>query len=222
MEIIVHPPQLVRHFFKNFLWKMTTGDDRKVIYITIDDGPIPELTPGTLEMLAEFSAKATFFCVGENVQRYPDIYQQIIAGGHSVGNHTFNHLKGSRTKITDYVQNMHLASQYIKSDLFRPPHGILRKPQARLINQEKKIVLWDVLSEDYNRRISPEQCWKNVERNTTSGSIIVFHDNIKAEPRQRYALRRTLEYFGEQGYEFAPIPDGVNNFCNITEKKYNN
>ncbi|MBP5368951.1 MAG: polysaccharide deacetylase family protein [Bacteroidales bacterium] len=212
MDLIVHPPNLVRHFFKNFLWKMTPEEGRKVIYITIDDGPIPELTPQTLKTLAEFGAKATFFCVGENVQRYPDIYQQIINGGHSVGNHTFNHLKGSRSKIDEYVHNMHLADQYIKSSLFRPPHGILRKSQARIINKEKKIVLWDVLTEDYDRRITPEQCWKNVERNTTSGSIIVFHDNIKAEPRQKYALRKTLEYYSQLGYVFDPIPDGVNNF----------
>lgn len=218
MDIIVHPPNFLRQFFKNFLWKINPEEGRKVIYITIDDGPIPELTPGTLEMLAEFGAKATFFCVGENVQRYPDIYQQIVKGGHSVGNHTFNHLKGSRTKIKEYVQNVHLADEYIKTKLFRPPHGILRKPQARIINKEKKVVLWDVLSEDYNRRLSPEQCWKNVERNTTSGSIIVFHDNIKAEPRQRFSLRQTLEHFGALGYEFAPIPDGVNNFWKNTEK----
>ena len=219
MDIIVHPPKLVRLFFKNFLWKITPEEGRKVLYVTIDDGPIPELTPGTLEMLAEFNAKATFFCVGENVQRYPDIYQRILDGGHSVGNHTFNHLKGTRTKIKDYVQNVHLADQYIKSTLFRPPHGLIRKTQARIINKEKKVVLWDVLSEDYNKRISPEQCWQNVQRNASSGSILVFHDNIKAEPRQRFALRKTLEYYSEQGFTFDPIPDGVNNFLKNSEKR---
>ena len=219
MNLIVHPPQWVRFFFKYFLWKMPLVEGRKLMYITIVDGPIPELTPFTLDTLGEFGAKATFFCVGENVQRYPEIYQRIIAEGHSVGNHTFNHLKASRCKIDPYIENMHLADSYINTTLFRPPHGMLRnKRQSRMIAEEKTIVLWDVLSEDYNRRISPEDCWQNVKRNASDGSIIVFHDNIKAEPRQKYALRQTLEYYTAQGYEFVPIPDGVNNLWNISEK----
>lgn len=176
------------------------------MFITIDDGPIPELTPGTLDLLKEYNAKATFFCVGENVCRYPDLYKRILDEGHSVGNHTYNHLNGSRTKTRQYLRNVVLADAYINSDLFRPPHGLLRRRQTLMLSKVRNIILWDILSKDYDRRVSPVRCWKNVLYNVTPGAIVVFHDNIKAKDNQRFALQHTLEHFSRIGYVFKGIP----------------
>lgn len=206
-DYIVHPPELIRHLFKRYTWKLVPEDaDEKVIYITIDDGPIPEMTPGTLDMLAQYNAKATFFCVGDNVRKYPDLFERIKAEGHSVGNHTFNHLNGLRTKVSDYIANVELADPLIDSDLFRPPHGRMKRRQTLALSQGRKIVLWDVLSKDYDTRVTPERCWSNVEDYTSNGSIILFHDNLKATSRQRYALQKTLERYSAEGYSFKAIP----------------
>ena len=206
-DFIVHPPELIRHLFKRYTWKLVPEDaDEKVIYITIDDGPIPEMTPGTLDMLAQYNAKATFFCVGDNVRKYPDLFQRIKDEGHSVGNHTFNHLNGLRTKVAEYIVNVELADPLVNSDLFRPPHGRMKHRQTIALSQGRKIVLWDVLSKDYDTRVTPERCWRNVEDYVSNGSIILFHDNIKAMPRQRYALQKTLERYSAEGYSFKAIP----------------
>ena len=206
-DYIVHPPEIVRHLFKRYTWKLVPEDDNdKVIYITIDDGPIPEMTPGTLDMLAQYNAKATFFCVGDNVRKYPDLFERIKAEGHSVGNHTFNHLNGLRTKVSEYIDNVKLADPLINSNLFRPPHGRMKHRQTIALSEGRKIILWDVLSKDYDTRVSPERCWQNVENYVSNGSIILFHDNIKATPRQRYALERTLQRYTEEGYQFKTIP----------------
>lgn len=206
-DIIVHPPEIVRHLFKRYTWKLVPENaDEKVIYITIDDGPIPEMTPGTLDMLAQYNAKATFFCVGDNVRKYPDLFERIKAEGHSVGNHTFNHLNGLRTKVSDYLANVEMADPLIDSDLFRPPHGKMKHRQTVALSQGRKIVLWDVLSKDYDTRVTPERCWENVSDYVSSGSIILFHDNLKATPRQRYALQKTLDRYSEEGYTFKAIP----------------
>ena len=206
-DIIVHPPEIVRHLFKRYTWKLVPENaDEKVIYITIDDGPIPEMTPGTLDMLAQYNAKATFFCVGDNVRKYPDLFERIKAEGHSVGNHTFNHLNGLRTKVSDYLANVEMADPLIDSDLFRPPHGKMKHRQTVALSQGRNIVLWDVLSKDYDTRVTPERCWENVSDYVSSGSIILFHDNLKATPRQRYALQKTLERNSEEGYTFKAIP----------------
>ena len=206
-DYIVHPPELVRHFFKRYTWKLVPEDDNeKVIYITIDDGPIPEMTPGTLDMLARYDAKATFFCVGDNVRKYPDLFARIKAEGHSVGNHTFNHLNGLRTKVSAYIDNVKLADPLIDSNLFRPPHGRMKHRQTVALSEGRKIILWDVLSKDYDTRVSPERCWQNVADYVSNGSIILFHDNIKATPRQRYALEKTLQRYTEEGYQFKAIP----------------
>lgn len=206
-DYIVHPPELIRHLFKRYTWKLVPEDaDEKVIYITIDDGPIPEMTPGTLDMLAQYNAKATFFCVGDNVRKYPDLFERIKAEGHSVGNHTFNHLNGLRTKVSDYIANVELADPLIDSDLFRPPHGRMKRRQTLALSQGRKIVLWDVLSKDYDTRVTPERCWSNVGDYTSNGSIILFHDNLKATSRQRYALQKTLERYSAEGYSFKAIP----------------
>ncbi len=204
MDIIVHPPRLLRFLLKKCIFNIPS--EQKVLYITIDDGPIPEITPHTLELLKKYNAKATFFCVGDNVRKYPEIYQQILKEGHSVGNHTMNHLRGFHTKTQIYNNNVLLADKYISSNLFRPPHGRLRSSQAHFVfRQNKKIILWDVLSEDYNRKITPEQCFNNVLKFAKGGSIIVFHDNLKAKENQYYALEKTLEHYSNLGYKFLGI-----------------
>lgn len=206
-DIIVHPPAIVRCFFKHYTWKLTPGNpDEKVIYITIDDGPIPEMTPGTLDMLARYNAKATFFCVGDNVRKYPDLFERIKAEGHSVGNHTFNHLSGLRTKVADYIENVKKADPLINSNLFRPPHGKMKHRQTIALAGERKIILWDVLSKDYDTQVTPERCWQNVADYVSTGSIILFHDNLKAIPRQRFALEKTLERYSAEGFQFKAIP----------------
>jgi peptidoglycan/xylan/chitin deacetylase (PgdA/CDA1 family) len=164
------------------------------------------MTPGTLDMLAQYNAKATFFCVGDNVRKYPDLFARIKAEGHSVGNHTFNHLNGLRTKVADYIDNVKLADPLIDSNLFRPPHGRMKHRQTVALSEGRKIILWDVLSKDYDTRVTPERCWQNVADYVSNGSIILFHDNIKATPRQRYALEKTLQRFSEEGYQFKAIP----------------
>ncbi len=206
-DYIVHPPEIVRHFFKRYTWKLVPeNDDEKVLYLTFDDGPIPEMTPGTLDMLARYGAKATFFCVGDNVRKHPDLFERIKAEGHSVGNHTFNHLRGLRTKVSDYLDNVRLADPLINSDLFRPPHGRMKHRQTIALAQERRIILWDVLTKDYDARVSPERCWQNVTDYVSNGAIILFHDNIKAMQNQRYALERTLQRFTQDGFTFKAIP----------------
>lgn len=207
VDPIVHPPELVRHFFKKYTWKlMPENQNDKVLYITIDDGPIPEMTPGTLDMLKEYGAKATFFCVGDNVRKYPELFRRILDEGHSVGNHTFNHLNGLKTKNDEYLENVRLADPLINSNLFRPPHGRLKLRQTNALAKDRKIILWDVLTKDYDQRITKERCWQNVQDYVTPGAIILFHDNIKAMENQRYALELTLRRYAENGYVFRAIP----------------
>ena len=204
---VVHPPEFLRHFFKSYVWKLTPeNESQKVLYITVDDGPIPEMTPGTLDLLKRFGAEATFFCVGDNVKKYPEIFGRILAEGHSVGNHTFNHLNGFKTKTGVYIENVEKADLLVNSDLFRPPHGKLRPKQTSALSKGRKIILWDVLTKDYDKKVTKEECWKNVENFAVSGSVIVFHDNLKAMENQRYALEKTLEKFSESGYVFKKIP----------------
>ena len=204
---IVHPPEFIRHFFKKYTWKLVPeNEEDRVIYLTFDDGPIPEMTPGTLDMLKRYNAKATFFCVGDNVRKYPEIYSRILDEGHSVGNHTYNHLNGLRTKVAEYLDNVKLADPLINSNLFRPPHGTLKHKQTSELAKERRIILWDVLTKDYDRRISKERCWENVLNTVTPGAIVVFHDNLKAMENQRYALELTLERYSLNGYKFLAIP----------------
>ena len=196
-------PNVITKAFPSLIWKMDT--DKKVIYLTFDDGPIPETTQWVLKTLENFNAKATFFCVGDNVKKYPHLYNQILAKGHAVGNHTFNHIKGWTTETGEYIKNTFKADSIINSELFRPPHGMIKKSQIQLLKDNFKIIMWNVLSMDYDKRISPNQCLKNVTNNAKSGSIVVFHDSIKARRNMQFALPKTLEYFSNEGYSFSEI-----------------
>ncbi len=206
-DLLIHPPKVVKSMFGNFIWNIDS--EEKVIYLTFDDGPIPELTSKILKVLNFFDAKATFFCVGENVKKYPKIYNNILKNGHSVGNHTNSHLYGLKTGTEEYLENIEKASEYIDSDLFRPPHGRMKFAQQNEIQKKYKIVLWDVLSFDFDINTSEIDCFNNVKHFTRPGSVIVFHDNIKAEKNMLFSLTHTLEYFSKRGFRFDTIKKGI-------------
>lgn len=175
----------------------------KTVYLTFDDGPIPEVTPWVLELLEQEDVKATFFCVGENVQKHPEVYNQILAQGHDVGQHTFNHLPAFKSNKKDYHNNVLAAKEYIKTDLFRPPHGQMRLSQLIKMRKDYRIILWDVLSADFDTNISSEKCLMNVINMVRNGSVIVFHDSLKAEKNLKYTLPRAIRYLKDAGYEFG-------------------
>ena len=201
---IIKTPTIVQRLFSSYRWRFSSVP--KEIYLTFDDGPTLEVTNFVLEELKKHQAKATFFCIGKNVKKHQNIYHKIQEEGHSVGNHTFNHLNGLLTKNTRYIENIQQASAYIVSKLFRPPYGRLKSSQARLLQQEGyEIVMWDVLSGDFDKSIPPEKCLENVLKNTTNGSIIVMHDSEKSKDKIYYALPRILDHFSQKGYLFKAI-----------------
>lgn len=178
----------------------------KNLYLTFDDGPVPGLTDWVLDELKQANAKATFFCVGDNISKNPSVFDRIIKEGHQVGNHSYNHLKGFMTKTQTYMDNVEKCEYLTKSRLFRPPYGQLRFPQyKRLLSNGYKIVMWDVISYDYES-ISEDTCLNNVIRNAKNGSIILFHDNLKAEKNLKYSLSKTIEHFVKLNYSFLPLP----------------
>ena len=181
------------------------GEHREV-YLTFDDGPTPVITPWVLEHLDEAGAKGTFFCLGRNVDKHPEIYTMILSGGHSVGNHSYSHLKGFRSSIRRYMDDIQLASGMIDSKLFRPPYGRIFPGQVKAVLEQYDIIMWDVLSIDYNSGLSGDRVLQNVTRNVKPGSIIVFHDSDKAADNLYYALPRTLDFLREEGYSMKAIP----------------
>jgi len=197
-------PALVRWFFPSSLeWKI--GTHEKELYITFDDGPIPVATPRVLDELARFNAKATFFCVGENALRHPDILENIRLAGHSIGNHTFNHLRAWKTPFNEYLDNVAKCQAVINSPLFRPPHGQITRRLAKILSTEFRIIMWSALSRDFDKNVSPENCLSTTIKATHPGSIIVFHDSEKAWERLEYVLPRFLEHFAVKGFKFRAL-----------------
>lgn len=195
------PPSILRKLYRNGTWRMPTHE--KKVYLTFDDGPIPDVTEWVLDFLKIQNIKATFFCVGDNIIKHPEIYERILTEGHTAGNHTFNHLKGFYTSNEIYFENVEKCNTVIKnSTLFRPPYGQLKFSQIRKLSKKYKIILWDVLSYDYSNLVSPEKCLKNVVQYTRPGSIIVFHDSIKAKENLMYALPKAVEQLKDNGYRF--------------------
>ncbi|MDX1603852.1 MAG: polysaccharide deacetylase family protein [Salinimicrobium sediminis] len=212
--MIATVPGFVKWIFKNRIWEGPA--DEKAIYLTFDDGPIPEVTPWVLDQLKSFNAKATFFCIGENVQKHPEIFKKIIAEGHKVGNHTFNHLNGWKTSTPEYVLNTLKARQIIeknipgkepaKNALFRPPYGRIKSKQVReLQKRDFRIIMWSILSMDYNTGITPERCFQNVIDHARPGSVIVFHDSFKAQKNLVKVLPRVLDHLNREGYKFKAL-----------------
>jgi peptidoglycan-N-acetylglucosamine deacetylase len=200
---LVKTPNWLQSYFQNYTWRIKTAE--KVLYLTFDDGPIPEVTPWVLSLLEQYDAKATFFCVGENVEKHPRIYQNLLKKGHSVGNHTQNHLNGWSTKKSIYLENTQRCASSVRSNLFRPPYGRLTPAQSEQLRKEYRIILWDVLSGDFDPKISSEKCLQNVIENTENGSIIVMHDSLKAEHHLRNILPKILNFYSERGYRFERI-----------------
>lgn len=222
---LVKTPKFIQRIFPERVWAFP--NHKKEVYLTFDDGPISEVTPWVLSVLKKHQAKATFFCIGENIKKYPEIFQQLISEGHSFGNHTFNHLNGWKSITKKYIENCVAFEDILRyalndnlnsnhkpkpsnpnfalltqnSKLFRPPYGRISSKQAKTLQQkEYKIIMWDVLSADFDQNISEEKCLKNVISNLQNGSIIVFHDSLKAEKKIRFVLPRVLEYLDENGY----------------------
>ena len=181
----------------------------KTVYLTFDDGPMPIITPWVLEQLESRGIRATFFMVGDNVYKYPHIYEKVVESGHEVGNHTYHHLQGLSTSTDDYLEDTLEAHALIGSELFRPPHGHMGPLQNRALSARFRTIMWDVVTRDYSTLMTPEQVLTNVQRYTRDGSIIVFHDSIKAWDKLSYALPKALDWLLEQGYTFATISEGL-------------
>lgn len=210
MFYLIKTPRIVRNIYRKSVWRI--GLNKKILYLTFDDGPHPRITESVLDLLKKYQAKASFFCIGENVVKYPETYKRIISEGHAVGNHTFNHLNGWRTEDGHYVNNTQKAAKVIESRLFRPPYGKIKMSQRRRLmygEMKMKIIMWSVLSGDFDRRVTPERCARYVVRSSRPGSIIVFHDSEKAADRMLYALPKVLEHFSALGYRFDRIEEGV-------------
>lgn len=202
---LVKTPQFIQNLFPNYTWRIPT--DEKRVFLTFDDGPIPEVTPWVLEQLAAYDAKATFFCVGDNVRKFPEVFAQVKAAGHAVGNHTFNHLNGWSTENVAYFHNVRHCANLIDSALFRPPYGRMKPKQAQFLQRHYRIVMWDILSGDFDPTITPEQCLDNVLHNVSPGAIIVFHDSLKAQDKLTYVLPQVLATLSGQGYTFEALND---------------
>ncbi|GGG02216.1 polysaccharide deacetylase family protein [Pontibacter amylolyticus] len=204
-------PALLRRLLPGYTW--LREEQGKVLYLTFDDGPIPEVTPWVLEQLAKYQAKATFFAVGDNLVKHPGIAKQILGEGHRLANHTHNHLRGWETPLEYYLENVQQCQRELERlnpdatqpKLFRPPYGRITMKQAAALRPDYELVMWDVLTNDYDRSLSPEKCLREAVRCTQSGSIIVFHDSLKAQRNMQYALPRFLDHFTAQGYTFQTL-----------------
>lgn len=203
--LIERPPLIYRLLFPEAIWRLKRRH-RRVVYLTFDDGPIPEQTPWVLDILDRYGIKATFFMVGENVARHPELLDEVRRRGHSYGNHTMHHLQGMKTTSRRYMRDITEADRLIDSILFRPPHGIMRWKQARMIKSHYNIIMYDLVTRDYSRKLTHTDVLNNVKRFVRNGSVIVFHDSLKAAPNMRVALPAAIEWLLSQGYEFEPIP----------------
>lgn len=204
--LIEQPPKLYRLLFPGAYWRLPeTG--RRVVYLTFDDGPIPEVTPWVLDVLDRYGIKGTFFMVGDNVRKYPEVFEMVKKGGHSWGNHTMHHVQGIKMSAEDYAHDIEEAQKLVNSPYFRPPHGLMKRSQRKgVAAQGYQMVMHDVVTRDYNLELTPGEVLDNVKRYTRDGSIIVFHDSLKAERNIRETLPAAIEWLISQGYEFRALP----------------
>lgn len=200
----------IKKIFSNYVWDIPNTENN--VYLTFDDGPTPEITQWTLNHLKNYNAKATFFCIGDNIRKHPEVFKELLKDGHSIGNHTFNHLNGWKTNTKKYIENTKLFEEeyskltHEKCTLFRPPYGKIKPSQSKILRKMNyKIIMWDVLSVDFDTAITPEQCLENVLQNISAGSIIVFHDSVKAYSNLEYVLPRTLEFLKQKGFVCAKL-----------------
>ena len=197
--------RLMRYLLPDMIWEI---NDDSGVYLTFDDGPTPGITEWILEELDKAGAKATFFCLGKNIEMYPELYAMILGAGHKSGNHTYSHLRGWGVRLNEYIGDVEFANRTVKSDLFRPPYGRISRRQANVLGQRYKLIMGGIVSEDYSPRITPEKCLENVTKHGGPGSIVVFHDSLKSQRNTRYALPRSLKYIKEMGLEFKVLDFG--------------
>ena len=199
--LIEQPSLFLRWLYPLAYWRMAHNDH--AVYLTFDDGPIPEVTPWVLDVLDHYQVKATFFMVGDNVRKHPETFEQVKAAGHRLGNHTFNHIGGLRHSVHKYMLNVEKANAYIRTDLFRPPHGWMKWGQyIGVLQHHYKVIMWDLVTRDYSTRLNGRNVLRNVQRYTRNGSIITFHDSLKSQDKLLYALPRSIEWLQQQGYAF--------------------
>jgi peptidoglycan/xylan/chitin deacetylase (PgdA/CDA1 family) len=210
MNFWVKTKHFIKIIFPNYIWDIPNKENK--VFLTFDDGPTPIITEWTLDQLKKYNAKATFFCIGNNIEKYPKVFENIIREKHAIGNHTFNHLKGWETDNSSYNENVNKCGEIIRKlndqhcNLFRPPYGKIKPSQSIILRKSGyKIIMWDVLSRDFDKTITPAACLDNVLKNITTGSIIVFHDSEKAEQNLKYVLPKTLEFLKENGFVCAKI-----------------
>lgn len=226
MSFIIQPYDIVRKPYRQSIWRMPVGfpSDRPSLALTFDDGPIPEQTPWVLDMLDKYGVKATFFCVGDNIRKYPEVFKEVVLRGHAVGNHTFHHVQLLKTTWRDYVEEIKLCKEEalkvcgeVRMNLFRAPHGQMTPWRCRELVEGSseitkqlgidKLVFWDVMPKDYDKRLTPQEVLKNVKDYVRDGSVIVMHDSVKSGERMRYALEGTLEWAMENGWKVRAIPN---------------
>src|ERR1700743_3241181 len=199
-------PWLLKKLYPKLTWHMPPG--KPSIFLTFDDGPIPIVTPFVLKILKEHNAKATFFCIGDNVHKHPDVFEQVKNDGHAIGNHTYNHLNGWKPPDAEYIKNTLKADNILQTNLFRPPYGRIKRAQVSLLQgakPEMQFIMWDVLSGDFDTHLDPEKCLQNVLKHPRPGSIVVFHDSLKAFPRLEYVLPKAMDIWAEKGYAFESL-----------------
>jgi peptidoglycan/xylan/chitin deacetylase (PgdA/CDA1 family) len=198
--IIEQPAVFLRWLYPHALWRMSRQE--RAVYLTFDDGPIPEVTPWVLDVLDHYHVKATFFMVGDNVRKYPETFEKVKARGHRLGNHTYHHIGGLLHGIGSYIRDVEKANSYLQTDLFRPPHGWMKWGQYFFVRQHYRVVMWDLVTRDYSTRLNGRDVLLNVRRYARPGSIITFHDSLKSQDKLLYALPRAIEWLQSQGYAF--------------------
>lgn len=203
--IIEQPARFLRWLYPNAWWRMDMTE--KKVYLTFDDGPIPEATPFVLDELRKRGIKATFFMVGDNVRKHPEVFEMVKADGHAIGNHSYNHMGGARHHYKTYLANINKAHELLNTKLFRPPHGWMRPSQYARLSNKYRIVMWDLVTRDYSKRLSAEDVVDNVKRLVRNGSIITFHDSLRSIEKLKTALPKSLDWLIEQGYEFGVLPE---------------
>jgi peptidoglycan/xylan/chitin deacetylase (PgdA/CDA1 family) len=200
--LIEQPPKFFRALYPQAIFRMDPGE--KAVYLTFDDGPIPEVTPWVLSLLERYSVKATFFMVGDNIRKHPEEYAMVVRAGHRIGNHAYNHIRGFEYTAGDYLANVEKANELMHTDIFRPPHGHVGFRQYHTLRKHYRIIMWDLVTRDYSKRMTREQVLDNVKRYVRPGSIITFHDSLKSwsNGNLQYALPRAIDYLKQEGYEF--------------------
>lgn len=200
-------PELLKPIYNDLVWDVPTTE--REIFITFDDGPVPDATNIALDILRDYEVKATFFCIGDNVRKHPDVFQRVIAEGHGIGNHSLNHLNGWKYNDYSYVKNVLECARLVDSKLYRPPYGKIKRSQSAALRKRFTVVMWDVISGDFDHKVSMDRCVRNVTENGVPGSIVVFHDSRKAMEKMAYALPRVIEFFRDEGYSFGIIPQDI-------------